>query len=427
MCHSRNTEKLARFTTSSNHVLSNAFLRQTIDRRDSPRSNDLLHAANRSVVQGNTRYYHLDGSRDMDAAIVFLASDGVRARLLEAASHNDDIETQWAARSVSIGRQRLWLNGGRGQGEDDDFRIIEDMDGKWLVRLRTGETPPDSAIGSVLGVPFLDDDASTLADATEISTPGSPALQFSAPTGPERAEVNARLYNIVTRVNTYRGFPSQTTRLEPQYLSALDDIERLTGLIRRLPPGISEDTFTLLDAWLDDLAWSSSRARLRHQPGTTANTHQAEPRLEINWINPAYPQTPTVFSPSSSHHSQPRAFSIPSLSPSSSESTFATHLQLQNIVSSLESMLQSPNLPSRATFSAVRRAFDTISTHLESHPQTPLSNTVSELVSTARGLFWILARRAFPDALTASDARLVVCAARRGRDGPTGRRVSAWF
>jgi hypothetical protein len=424
MRYSRNTDRLSRLATSTTRLLSDQLLREIIDRRATPRNNHLLHAANRPILSGNTRYYHLDGSRDMDSAIVFLASDGIRARLLENPVPNADLEAQYETWNTMILRQRAWLNGMRGSGYEEDFRIVEDVDGRWLVRLRSGETPPDSAFESLVPASFLDDNASTLADATEISTPGSPTPQSGAPTGLERAEANARLYSVVTRVNTYRGFPSQTTRLEPQYISALDDIERLTGLIHRLLPVISEDTFALLDAWLDDLEWSSRRARLRSRPGNTAN-NQAEPRLEINWINPAYPQTPTLSSPSSPRHSQPRAFSIPSLSQSTS--TFPSQIQMQNIVSSLETMLQSPGLPSRATFSAVRRAFDTISTHLESHPQPPLSNAVSKLVSKARSLFWILARRAFPDALPASDARLAICTARSGKGRSTGRRVSAWF
>jgi hypothetical protein len=100
---------------------------------------------------------------------------------------------------------------------------------------------------------------------------------------------------------------------------------------------------------------------------------------------------------------------------------------MQNIVSTLETMIQSPDLPSRATFSAVRRAFDTITTQPESHPQLLLPNAVLELVETAQSSFWILARRAFPGALPASDARLAICAARRERDRQMGRRVSAWF
>jgi hypothetical protein len=431
MCYSRNTDKLDRLATSANRVLANQLLRLIIDRRQTPRSNDLLHAANRPILSGSTRYYHLDGSRDMDAAIAFLASDGIRAPLMEVGSRNNDIETQWTVRSVSLWRQRLWLNGGRGPGEEEDFRIVEDVDGRWIVRLRTGETPPDSA-GSMLGVHYLDDEASTLADAIEISTPGSQSPQSTAPTSRRRllgrTEANVRLHSIITRVNIFRGFPCESTRLQPQYFSALDDIERLAGRIRRLPSGISEDTFSLFDAWLNDLERSSSRAR--PQPGSPV-TQQAEPRPEINWINPAYPQTPTLFSPSPPRRLRPRAFSISiaSLSPPTSTSTapFPTHLQMQSIVSTLETMIQSPDLPPRETFSAVRRAFDTITTHLESHPQPLLPNAVLELVETAQSSFWILARRSFPEAVPASDASLAICTARRERDGQTGPRMSSWF
>jgi hypothetical protein len=425
MCYSRNTDKLDRLATSANRVLANQLLRLIIDRRQTPRSNDLLHAANRPVLSGSTRYYHLDGSRDMDAAIAFLASDGIRAPLMEVGSRNNDIETQWTVRSVSLWRQRLWLNGGRGPGEEEDFRIVEDVDGRWIVRLRTGETPPDSA-GSMLGVHYLDDEASTLADAIEISTPGSQSPQSTAPTSRRRllgrAEANVRLHSIITRVNIFRGFPCESTRLQPQYFSALDDIERLAGRIRRLPSGISEDTFSLFDAWLNDLERSSSRAR--PQPGSPV-TQQAEPRPEINWINPAHPQTPTLFSPSPPRHPQPRAFSISTLSQSTS--TFPSQSEIQTIVSTLETMIQSPDLPPRETFSAVRRAFDTITTHLDSHPQLLLPNAVLELVETAQSNFWILARHAFPQALPASDASLAICAARRERDRQTGRRVSSLF
>jgi hypothetical protein len=444
MCYSRNTDKLDHLATSANGVLSNQSLRQVIDRRETPGSSDLLHAANRPLdsairplISANTRYYHLDGSRDTDSAIAFLASDGIRAPLVDVGSRSDDIETQWAARIVSLLRQRVRLNGGRGPGENDDFRIVEDVDGRWMVRLRTGETPTDIVTGSMLGVPYLDDEASTLADAIEISTPGSQSPHSTAPTSHRRllgrAEANVRLHSIITRVNIFRGFPYESTRLQPQYFSALDDIERLAGRIRRLPPGISDDTFDLFEAWLNDLERSSSRARphQQQQPGSPVTRQEEEPHLEINWINPAYPQTPTLFSPSPPRRLQPRAFSISiaSLSPPTSTSTapFPTHLQMQNIVSTLKSMIQSPDLPSRATFSAVRRAFDTITTHLESHPPPLLSNAVLELVETAQSSFWILARRAFPGALPASDARLAICAARRERDRQMGRRVSAWF
>jgi hypothetical protein len=142
MCHSRNTDKLARFAA---RFQTDRFLRQITGIAAAPGNHELLHAANAPLLTGTVRYYHLDGSRDDSREIAFLASDGRRAHLINIPLGLADTESQHAIRSVLVLRQRIWLNGGRGEGVDEDFRFVVDGRGTWLVRLRSGDTPPGSA------------------------------------------------------------------------------------------------------------------------------------------------------------------------------------------------------------------------------------------------------------------------------------------
>lgn len=154
MCYGKSSASLLRIANSTIDSLSTQHPLQLIDNRTThPSPSALLRSANMPVLTStsntNTRYYHLDGSRDTSLTIAFLASDAPRARVVEIPAHGTDLESQFEAVNGSILRQRIWLNGGRGEGEDDEFRIQEDGEGRWLVRLRTGTTPPGSALSPV--------------------------------------------------------------------------------------------------------------------------------------------------------------------------------------------------------------------------------------------------------------------------------------
>lgn len=186
MCHSKSSTSLLRIANSTIDSLSNQHLLQLIDDRTAqPTPTALLRRANlpvfTSTTNTNTRYYHLSGSRDTSLTIAFLASDAPRARVVQIPMAGTDLEAQFEAVTESILRQRIWLNGGRGEGEEEDFRIRVDGEGRWLVRLRTGMTPAGSALSPV-GEEVVGEYADLLdrgngADDLDTTLPSTPAFR----------------------------------------------------------------------------------------------------------------------------------------------------------------------------------------------------------------------------------------------------------
>jgi hypothetical protein len=87
-------------------------------------------------------------------------------------------------------------------------------------------------------------------------------------------------------------------------------------------------------------------------------------------------------------------------------------------------MLACPNLPPRQTFSSIRRAFDEISTLLEQTSEEPPGAEILDLVGTAQGLFWMLARGAFPGVGVPARAGSVAMTMGRGRSRVRARSES---
>ena len=137
-------------------------------------------------MPGTERYYHLDGSRDDSRDIAFLASDGRRQHLLSIPLGLADAETQHDIVSVSLLRRRVWLSGGRSEGLDEDFRFVVDGGGTWLVRLRSGDTPPDSAVGTPIREDKEEDqedgadEYTNLLDVPDVSPQAFDSPQFGA-------------------------------------------------------------------------------------------------------------------------------------------------------------------------------------------------------------------------------------------------------
>ena len=414
MCHGRITGNLARFAARS---FPDHFLRLVTDISAPPENHDLLHAANAPLLPGAERYYHLDGSRDDSREIAFLAGDGRRSHLLGIPLGLADPEAQHEIVSVSLLRRRIWLNGGRGEGQDDDFRFVVDGRGTWIVRLRTGDTPPDSgACSPIDGQEEEDEDAgegeseyTDLLDMPDVQPWDSQSSQFGALqlTARQRRNqrvANTRLSDISTRLNVLHGIPHASTRLPSRFLRTLSDIQNLANEFRGLPRHlISERTFAMFDRVLDQLERTASLETITDQrSGASEEDTQADP----DQLDPAEVLPDSTVSP----HDQPtpsppfpRPTSPPlTIPPSRHPSSLLQRARLRSVISSLETMLASPTLPPRPTFSSVRRAFDEISTSLEATDGggTPDAD-ILDLISTAQSLFWTLARRAFPAAHSA--------------------------
>ena len=418
MCHGRITGNLARFAARS---FPDHFLRLVTDISAPPENQDLLHAANAPLLPGAERYYHLDGSRDDSREIVFLAGDGRRSHLLGIPLGLADPETQHDIVSVSLLRRRIWLNGGRGEGQDDDFRFVVDGRGTWIVRLRTGDTPPDSgACSPVDEQEEEDEDAgedeseyTDLLDMPDVQLWDSQSSQFGAFQLTARQRRNqrvagTRLSDISTRLNILHGIPHASTRLPGRFLRTLSDIQNLANEFRGLPRHlISERTFAMFDRVLDQLERTASLETITDQrSGASEEDTQADPDQPTHQLDPAEVLPDSTVSP----HDQPapsppfpRPTSPPLIIPPSRHpSSLLQRARLRSVISSLETMLASPTLPPRPTFSSVRRAFDEISTSLEATDDdgTPDADILG-LMSTAQSLFWTLARRAFPAAHSA--------------------------
>jgi hypothetical protein len=374
-----------------------------------PEDHDILYAANAPLMPGTERYYHLDGSRDDSREIAFLAGDGRRQHLLSIPLGLADPETQHDIVSVSLLRRRIWLSGGRSEGLDEDFRFVVDRGGTWLVRLRSGDTPPNSAVGTPIREDKEEDQEdgadgyTNLLDVPDASPQDSHSSQFGALRltrrqrhNQRRRVANTRLYDISTRINILRGVPHESTRLPGRFISSLDDIQNLADQLSRMPPHIiSEETFGMFDRALDQLERTASLATIASRRsgggGAAAEDSQPEPDQSIHQLNPAAPAwTPTA-------QEQPTPSRLPTpIAPSFTNPTSRLHLsQLRTIISSLSTMLSSPNPPTRQTFSPIRRAFDEISAILKESSDQPPDADVLYLVSTAQWLFWMLARRAF--------------------------------
>jgi hypothetical protein len=374
-----------------------------------PEDHDILYAANAPLMPGTERYYHLDGSRDDSGDIASLASNGRRQHLLSIPLGLADAETQHDIVVVSLLRRRIWLSGGRSEGLDEDFRFVVDGGGTWLVRLRSGDTPPDSAVGTPIREDKEEDqengadEYTNLLDVPDVSPQAFDSSQFGASRltrrqrrNQRRRVANTRLYDINTRISILRGVPHASTRLPGRFISSLDDIQNLADQLSRMPPHIiSEETFGMFDRALDQLERTASLASLANRRSGTAvaaEDSQPEPDQPTHQLNPAAPAwtPPTQEQPTPSQSPPPTIPTSPYHSPPN------LHLpHLRTIISSLSTMLSSPNPPTRQTFSPIRRAFDEISALLKESNDQPPDADVLYLVSTAQWLFWMLARRAF--------------------------------
>ena len=436
MCHSRSTDKLARFAS---RCFPDHFLRQLTDISAPPKDHDLLHAANAPILPGTEQYYHLNGSRDDSREVAFLASDSRRSHLLGIPLGLADPETQHDIVSVSLLRRRIWLNGGRSEGQDEDFRFVVDGRGTWIVRLRSGDTPPDSAVSSTIDEGDEEendeDDEEEYTNLLDISD--MPPWDFqSSQFGPfqltarqrrNRRVANTRLSDISTRLNVLHGIPHASTRLPSPFLRTLSDIQNLANEFRGLPRHlISETTFAMFDSVLDQLERTASVETIASRRSSTSEDTQAEPDQPTHQLPPTN-SDPTA---SSEEHSPPPP---PSLLPPSIPLTILTlhhtppHLprdRLRSIIASLQTMLSSPNLPPRQTFSPTRRAFEEISTLLEQTSDEPPDAEILDLVATAQGLFWMLARRAFPGVGVPARAGSVAMTMGRGRSRARARSES---
>ena len=407
MCHGRITGNLARFAARS---FPDHFLRLVTDISAPPENHDLLHAANAPLLPGAERYYHLDGSRDDSREIAFLAGDGRRSHLLGIPLGLADPETQHDIVSVSLLRRRIWLNGGRGEGQDDDFRFVVDGRGTWIVRLRTGDTPPDSGACSPIDEQEEEDEdagegeseCTDLLDMPDVQPWDSQSSQFGALqlTARQRRNqrvANTRLSDISTRLNVLHGIPHASTRLPSRFLRTLSDIQNLANEFRGLPRHlISERTFAMFDRVLDQLERTASLETITDQR-SGASEEDTQPAHELD---PAEVLPDSTLSPQDQPIAplqSPRPTSPPlTISLSRHPSPRLQRTRLRSVISSLETMLASPTLPPRQTFSSVRRAFDEISTSLEATDDEPPDAEILDLIGTAQSLFWMLAQRAFP-------------------------------
>lgn len=436
MCHSRSTDKLARFAA---RPFPDRFLRQLTDISAAPEDHNILRAANAPLIPGNERYYHLDGSRDDSREIAFLAGDGRRSHLLGVPLVLADPETQHGIVSVSLLRRRIWLNGGRGEGQDEDFRFVVDGRGTWIVRLRSGDTPPDSAVCSTIDEEEDEveedgeDEYTNLLDIPDMSPWDFQSSQFgpfqlTARQRRNQRVANTRLSDISTRLNVLHGIPHASTRLPSPFLRTLSDIQNLANEFRGLPRHlISERTFAMFDSVLDQLERTASVETIASRRGGNMGDIQIEPDQPTHQFTP----TNSASTSSSEEHS---ASPPPSPVPASTPLTILTlrhtppHLprdRLRSIIASLQAMLASPNLPARQTFSSVRRAFDEIPTLLEETSDEPPGAELLDLVGIAQGLFWMLARRAFPGAYSAgAPTRAGSVSTARGRSRARARSES---
>lgn len=446
MCHSRFTDKLARFAA---RPFPDHFLRQLTLISAAPEDHDLLHAANAPLLPGSERYYHLDGSRDTSRGIAFLAGDGRRSHLLGIPLGLADPETQHDIVSVSLLRRRIWLNGGRGEGQDEDFRFVVDGRGTWIVRLRSGDTPPDSAIGSP-----SDEDGEYEAEGAEeytnlldipdvlprdlrSSQSGAFRLTSRQLRNQRRRVANTRLYDIRTRINILHGIPHASTRLPSQFIRSLNDIQHLADKFRRFPGHlVSEETLAMFDRVLDQLERTASveDLALRGQGHSTEDEAQSEPEQQTtDWLSLDTAESSERSSSPTTAQDQQHTSPLQSPRPSSPSQTLPKQSQppppkiqtnrLRTIVSSLETMLASPDLPPRHTFSSVRRAFDEITSLLEHQTWSsdePPDAEVLDLAGTAQRLFWALARRAFPG----TEAELLGSTTEGGRARRASKRES---
>jgi hypothetical protein len=376
-----------------------------------------MYAANAPLMPGTERYYCLDGSRDDSRDIAFLASNGRRQHLLTIPLGLADPETQHDIVSVSLLRRRVWLSGGRSEGLDEDFRFVVDGGGTWLVRLTSGDTPPDSAVGTPIREDKEEDqedgadEYTNLLDVPDVSPQAFDSPQFGAirltrrqRRNQRRRVANKRLYDINTRINILRGVPHASTRLPSRFISSLDDIQNLAEQLSRMPPHIiSEETFGMFDRALDQLERTASLATIasrRSGGAAAAEDSQPEPDQPTHQLDLTAPAwTPTAQEQQPLPSQSPPPITTPT-SPQRSPPNL--HLpRLQTIISSLSTMLSSPNPPTRQTFSPIRRAFDEISALLKESSDQPPDADVLYLVSTAQWLFWMLARRAFAGAQAA--------------------------
>jgi hypothetical protein len=229
---------------------------------------------------------------------------------------------------------------------------------------------------------------------------------------------NTRLCDIATRINILRGIPHESTRISDGFIGSLDDIQRLADQVRGMPPFfVQGDTFAMFDQALDQLERSASIetlfvGRMVLPPTDSEEDSEKEPNEPDHGSDSdsaASEQLTSMTQEQPNSPRQPDQASTPPLSPESPPPHHSTTTEQittrRNIISSLETILASPDATTRETFSPVRQAMDEMSALLEEARDDQPDATVLDLVSDAQWLFWRLARRAFPGAETAGMAR----------------------
>lgn len=412
MCYGRHTIKLSRFAALEESQLSDQLVRDVAPFLDPPQDHALLEAAN-TQLRTMERVFYLDGSVDLTASIGFLLQNARCSRLLVIPMSGQDFESQFAAYSGAIMRHRMWLNYNRGIGADEDFRIIyirgrsDREDGLFLVRLNDHRTTPDVAHD-----PPRQEESS---DKDEIVAPNDVVVQVAhlefegvyAPTffthHQRRASTDKRLHDIATWINIFRGHPHEQTRLPVEFMAYLDKIEDCFKQICAMPHDLEDETLDGFDRALGQIERTACLTTLYGQPAVAA-APQPEAQIPALLIEPAQSPTP-VSSPGPAPTQQLRIRLRRNTSSTSTTSSSQEEQQLQpvtntllstllTVLTSAQQMLDNPDLPSRAAFSATRRAFEDVVARASDDSSVP--EEVLALIGTAKAYFRLLARKVFP-------------------------------
>lgn len=272
MCHSRHTSKLSRFAALPAPQLPDQLIREITDiaepsSQDTGRTQDiaLLQSANTPNLPIE-RVFHLDGSEDTTTSIDFLQDNAYVSRIVDLPLEGSDFESQFAVYSIVLLRHRIWLNGGREPGSDEDFRIISirgrggGEDGRYLARLDNPPTTP----GDNSGIPFLDRSSDNTLPPPDLTIQLA-HLEFEGVYAPvvfthhqRSAIADHRLHAIATRINIFRGHPYELTRLPMQFMASLDDIESLFNQICEMRQELEEETLNIFDRALDQIERTAS-------------------------------------------------------------------------------------------------------------------------------------------------------------------------
>lgn len=411
MCYGRHATKLSRFAALDASQLSDQLLREVTPSIEAPQDDTLLDAAN-TQPRIFERIFHLDGSEDITASIDFLLQNAQRSRLVEIPSDSLDAESQFAAQNVVRMRHRLWLNGGQDMGMDEDFRIIHIRgrsareDGTFLIRLNDDQVSPDAAHGSPSQEEASDEIAAPTHAMMQVTH-----LEFEGVYAPtvfthrqRRASTDKRLYDIATRINIFRGHPYEQTCLPNEFMAYLDKLQDCFNQLCEMPHDLEEETLDGFDRALDQIERTACLTLLHHRPLEIATAPLPEPHSPASLVDSAHSPTP-VLSPLPTPTSRLRIRSGRSTSSTSNaSSSHEEHQQhpatttllsaLLTVLTSAQQMLDSPDLPSRTTFSATRQAFEAVVARASDDPSN-VPQEVQDLLKTAQEYFHLLTRKAF--------------------------------